>query len=110
MLTQRDLAKIFAGEGMNIASAIRRVRTRLFLLWMVGVAPSAPAHEKEVRAFRTHHQPTIDSVLDDADWKRATPAALAPDGGGLSHRRLEQALLSYRSDGEDESCVELSVI
>jgi len=99
---------------MNIASAIRRVRTRLFLLWMVGVAlvvaPSAPAHEKEVRAFRTHHQPTIDSVLDDADWKRATPVALAPDGGGLSHRQLEQALLSYRSDGEAESCVELSVI
>jgi hypothetical protein len=42
------------------------------------VAPSAPAHEKpsekEVWAFRTNLRPTIDGVLDDEDWARATPA------------------------------------
>lgn len=58
------------------------IRTYLWLLSMVGtalvVAPSASAHEKpsekEVWAFRTHLRPTIDGVLDDEDWKRATPA------------------------------------
>ena len=52
------------------------------LLWMVGtvlvVTPSALAHEKpsekEVWASKTHIRPTIDGVLDDEDWKRATPA------------------------------------
>ena len=56
--------------------------THLWLLWLVGtalvVAPSDSAHEKpsekEVWAFRTHLRPTIDGVLDDEDWKRATPA------------------------------------
>ena len=69
---------------MDIVSSIRRVRTRLWLLWMIAqtaalvVAPSVSAHEKpsekEVWAFRTNLRPTIDGVLDDADWKRVTPA------------------------------------
>ena len=67
---------------MSTAYTTQRTRTHLWLLWMIGaalvVAPSAPAHEelseKEVWAFRTHLRPTIDGVLDDADWKRAAPA------------------------------------
>ena len=67
---------------MSTAHPTQRIRTHLWLLSMIGaalvIAPSAPAHEKpsekEVWAFRTHLRPTIDGVLDDEDWKRATPA------------------------------------
>ena len=67
---------------MSTAHPTQRIRTHLWLLSMIGaalvIASSAPAHEKpsekEVWAFRTHLRPTIDGLLDDADWKRATPA------------------------------------
>ena len=67
---------------MSTAYPTKRIRTHLWLLWMIGaalvVAPSASAHEKpsgkDVWAFRTHLRLTIDGVLDDEDWKRATPA------------------------------------
>ena len=60
----------------------KRICIHLWLLSMIGaalvVASSALAHEKpsekEVWAFKTHLRPTIDGVLDDEDWKRATPA------------------------------------
>ena len=67
---------------MSTAYPTQRICIHLWLLWMMGavlvVALSVPAHErpseKEVWAFRTNLRPTIDGVLADEDWKRATPA------------------------------------